>query len=92
MNKFREYFKESLSHIEFKEELKSIDLQLRIASLVKQTRKSKGLSQGELSDKSGISQCNISKIENGKYNLTVKQLDKILSALDSNIIFEVTER
>jgi transcriptional regulator with XRE-family HTH domain len=48
---------------------------------IKELRDKAGMTQAELSEKSGISQEHISRIENGKYSPNVKTADKIAGAL-----------
>lgn len=53
-----------------------------IASTLRIEREARGLSQRELSAKSGVPQGHISKIENGVVNLTVSSLVALARALD----------
>lgn len=48
-------------------------------------RKSKNMTQKQLSKMTGISQGKLSKIENGEANPTLKVMSKIANALDMNI-------
>lgn len=48
-------------------------------------RKSKNLTQEGVSELTGLNRANISKIERGKYNVSVDILSKITDALDSRI-------
>lgn len=50
-----------------------------------QLRNEKELSRRELSDKSGISEQHIAKIENGKSGLTVEALMKLSHVLDISL-------
>jgi len=54
----------------------------QILSSLKKARKAKGLSQRELSAKSGVPQSHISKIENGAVDLRVSSLIAIARTLD----------
>ncbi len=54
----------------------------QIASALRATRESKGLSQRELSAKSGVPQGHISKIENGAVDLRVSSLVGLARVLD----------
>lgn len=53
-----------------------------ISKKLKKSRESKGLSQRELSVKSGVPQGHISKIENGSVDLRLSSLVAITRALD----------
>jgi len=48
---------------------------------IKELRKQAGMTQDELSNKSGISQEHISRLENGKFTFNVKTADKLATAL-----------
>ena len=54
----------------------------RLAATLKAAREKKTLSQRTLSVRAGVPQSHISKIENGKVNLTVSSLTAIAHALD----------
>ena len=56
-----------------------------IASALRAARESKGLSQRELSAKSGVPQGHISKIENGKQNITVGMMVKLAAAVERRV-------
>jgi len=48
---------------------------------IKEIREQVGMTQAELSEKSGLSQEHISRIENGKFTPNVKTADKLAEAL-----------
>jgi transcriptional regulator with XRE-family HTH domain len=48
---------------------------------IKELREAAGMTQVELSDKSGVSQEHISRLENGKFTFNVKTADKLATAL-----------
>jgi len=58
-----------------------------IAGILKTARESKGLSQRELSAKSGVPQGHISKIENGAVDLRVSSLVALARVLDLELTF-----
>ena len=58
---------------------------LRIGSQVATIRKEKGLSIRELAEACGVTAQNITKIEHGKYNVSIDILGKICDALDYRI-------
>lgn len=61
----------------------------RIGRIIKNLRKDKGISQKDLANLTNITQANLSRIECGKYNMSIKQLCKIMDALDANWEIEV---
>lgn len=57
-------------------------VQKRLGLKIRDLRKSKGLSQEELSEKSTIDRTYISDVERGLRNISVVNLDKIARALE----------
>lgn len=71
--------------IEFENELKAEIL----AYQFKELRKKKNITQAQLAEKTGIEKGQISRIENGKYNLTLATINKIAAALGAKVSFEL---
>lgn len=71
--------------IAFENELKAEIL----AHQFKELRKRKKLTQEQLAEKTGIEKGQISRIENGKYNLTLATISKIANALGAKVNFEL---
>ena len=63
---------------------------MRVGAEVADARKRQGLSVRELAERCGVSYQNITKIENGKYNVSIDILGKICSALDLRITLDET--
>lgn len=61
---------------------KSCALFLKIGRMVKEARLEKGLSQNELAFKIGMKQPDISKIEEGKKNITLETLTRLCKVLE----------
>jgi transcriptional regulator with XRE-family HTH domain len=64
----------------------------RIARELAEVRKAKGLTQGQLSERSGVPQSEISKIESGRANATELTLFKVLHALGYAVRLEPLAR
>ncbi|MCI1681459.1 MAG: helix-turn-helix domain-containing protein [Bacteroides sp.] len=62
----------------------------RIGIQLKDYRTKNKLTVRQLADLSGVSYQNITKIENGKYNVSIDILEKITKALDVSI--EIIEK
>lgn len=60
----------------------------RIGKMVAEMRNSKGYTIRGLAELCGISYQNITKIENGKYNVSIDILSKVANALGYEISFE----
>lgn len=58
---------------------------LRIGQKIAELRQEKGLTVRQLGEMSGVSYQNITKIEHGKYNVSIDLLTKVLNVLDSQL-------
>lgn len=61
---------------------KNIDTRIRIGSMIAGRRIELGYSIRELAEKCGVSYQNITKIEHGRYNVSIDILGKIADALN----------
>ena len=73
------------NRIEFENELRT-DI---LAYQFKELRKKKHLTQSQLAEKIGMEKGQISKIENGKFNLTLTTINKIATALGAKVNFDL---
>jgi len=60
-----------------------------INRVIAEARKSRGITQTQLSQKTGISQCDISRIETGQANPSVKTLKRVAAGLNMCIKLEL---
>ncbi len=67
-------------------------MKANIGKRLKEIRQEKGLSQKELSEKSGVAQSHISNIERDNKNPTVGVLMKLSEALDEDLTKIISER
>ena len=68
---FKEFLNEQLNDIEFKNEYENLEPERTIMQAMIDARKEMGLTQKELSIRTGIAQGDISKLENGNANPTI---------------------
>ena len=59
---------------------------IRIGRLIADARHNQGLTVRALAERSGVSYQNITKIENGRYNVSIDILDKLCRALGLKIV------
>lgn len=68
---------------------RSIDLaspaRLRFAHRLREAREQVGLTQAEVSKRTGVPRPTISDIENGKHNVTVDMMDKLANAIGRSL-------
>ena len=63
----------------------STELQSAFGDSVRGYRLKLGWKQSDLSERCGIDQSVISKIERGEFNLTIKQMSRLANALDGDV-------
>ena len=78
MKTFNDVLNEQMQNNEFKKEYEAIQPGMNVIRAIVDARTSQNLTQKELDRRSGINQADISKIENGTRNLSLKLL-KILA-------------
>ncbi|HCM88435.1 MULTISPECIES: helix-turn-helix transcriptional regulator [Vagococcus] len=64
-----------------------VDLNSEVIKKIKKLRIEQGLSQERLSELAGLDPKYINKLENGRFNLTVPTLERVLNALEINVGF-----
>ena len=57
----------------------------RIGARIAELRKAKGLTQGQLAEKTGFTQSNIWRVETGRYSVGIDILAKLAEALDASV-------
>lgn len=68
------------------------DIEAELCELIVNTRNQIGITQKQLAEKSGVSQANISKIENGSYKPSIPILKRIADGLGKRLIIEFADR
>ena len=84
MTTWADFKQEQLSDPDFKREYDALEFEF---NLIK-ARQSAGLSQQELSRLTGITQADISRIENGQGNPSIKTLRRLASAMHKTLKIE----
>ena len=69
---FKNFLNEQLKDEEFRKEHESLEAEFQIIKEIVEARKDKNITQKELADLTGITQGDISKIENGNTNPSLK--------------------
>ena len=72
----------------FRAEYEALEPEFAIMQAVVNARKSSGLTQKQLSEKTGIDQADISKIEIGEANPTLNTLKRLASGMDMKLRLE----
>ncbi len=81
MTTFNDFLKEQLKDPEIKAEYETLKPEFAIIQAMIDARKLKGITQNELSERTGIAQGDISKLENGNGNPSLKTLQRLARAM-----------
>lgn len=81
MSDIQKYLNEQLKNDDFKKEWNNIQPELQIIDALIEARKAKKITQKQLSEITGIAQGDISKLENGSANPSIKTLQRLANGL-----------
>lgn len=82
---FRDTLNKELQNPDFKEEWDSLEPEFQIIKSIIDSRNELSLTQKDLSDLTGIHQSEISKIENGNANPSLKTLERLANAFGKKL-------
>lgn len=85
---FRSTLDECLKDSELRAEWNASELGFQVAKAIVEGRAAKGITQKELADITGINQGDISKLENGNGNPSLRTLERIAKGLDMRLKLE----
>lgn len=85
MDDFTKYLNKNLDNPEFKKEWDALETETQVMRTLIDARLEAGMTQKQLSEKTGINQSNISKIERGTGNPSIATLERIASALGKKV-------
>ncbi|MFR2234849.1 MAG: helix-turn-helix domain-containing protein [Lachnospiraceae bacterium] len=88
MSEFRELLNEQLKEPEFKKEWNDIQPEMDVIRAMIDARIKQNLTQKELASRTGIDQADISKLENGTRNPTLKLLKKLAAGMGMQLKIE----
>ena len=88
MSDFRDYLNEQLKDPEFRAEWDALEPELQIVRAMIDAREKKHLSQKELSNLTGISQADISRLENGNANPSIRTLQRLAAGMGMRVKIE----
>ena len=88
MSNFRDYLDEQMKDPDFKAEFDALEPEFAIIQTMIDARKLRGITQKELSEKTGIAQGDISKLENGNGNPSIRTLQRLAAVMDMSLKIE----
>lgn len=89
MKTLDESLAEQLQDPEFKKEYDALELEFQLIRAFLDARNERGLTQKELSQITGITQADISKLENGNANPSIKTLERLAAGLGKRLKIEL---
>ncbi|GAG89821.1 unnamed protein product [marine sediment metagenome] len=82
---WEEFKKELLKDPEFKKEYEKLEPEYKIIRQILSLRRKKNLTQEQLAKLTGAKQSSIARIESGRHNTSLRLLEKIAEALDTEL-------
>lgn len=82
MSDFRNYLNDQLKNPEFQKEWDNLEPEFNIMQAMIDARKMRNMTQKELSERTGIDQSDISKIETGNANPALSTLKRLAEGMD----------
>jgi ribosome-binding protein aMBF1 (putative translation factor) len=84
-DEWQEYLDEQLENPEFRREWDALQPEYAMIQAMIEARRITGLTQKQLSEKTGIAQSDISKLERGNVNTSIKTLQRLASGMDMKL-------
>ena len=88
MTNFKDFLAEQLKDPEVKAEYDALEPEFSIMQALINARKDSGLTQKQLAEKTGIAQADISKLESGNANPSLRTLQRIAEGMGMRIKIE----
>ncbi len=88
MSEFQELLNDQLQDDKFRKEWESIQPEMDVIRAIVDARISQNLTQKELAERTGINQADISKLENGTRNPSLKLLKRLADGMGMTLKLE----
>lgn len=88
MRNFQETLSEQLNDADFKKEYDRLQPEFAIIQAMLDARKASGLTQKDLAKRTGIAQADISKLENGNANPSLRTLQRLADGMGMKLKLE----
>lgn len=88
MTNYDKFFAEQMQDEEFRREYEALEPEFSIKQAMIDARNAGGLTQKELSERSGIAQGDISRLENGNGNPSLRTLQRLAAAMGKKLKIE----
>ena len=88
MSNFNDYLSQKMKDPAFKAEYDALEPEFSIIQAMIDARKASGLTQQQLAEKTGIAQADISKLENGSANPSLRTLRRLAAGMGMQLTLE----
>lgn len=88
MTNFNDFLKERLKDPDFKKEYDALEAEFSIIQAIIDARKNSGMTQKDLAEKTGITQGDISRLETGSANPSLKTLQRLAEGMGTTLKLE----
>jgi len=88
MTNFNDFLKEQLKNPNLKKEYDALEAEFSIVQAIIDARKVSGLTQKDLAERTGIAQSDISKLENGSANPSLRTLQRLADGMGMKLKLE----
>ena len=85
MSEFKDFLNEQLKEDKFRKEYNALQPEFDIIRAIVEARTSQNLTQKELAERTGINQADISKLENGTRNPSLKLLKRLADGMGMDL-------
>ena len=85
MTKFNDFVEEQKKDEKFRKEYDALEPEFAIIQAMLDARKASGLTQKDLAEKTGIAQGDISKLEDGSANPSLKTLQRLANGMEMKL-------
>lgn len=85
---YEKFFCEQMKNPEVKKEYDALEAEYAIIQSIIDARKIAGITQKELAERTGINQADISKLENGNGNPSLRMLQRLAAGLGKTLKIE----
>ena len=85
---FDDFLKEQLQDSEFRKEYEALQPERAVVQAIIDARQASGLTQKELSERTGIAQGDISKLEKGNANPSIRTLQRLADGMGMKLKVE----
>ncbi len=90
LTNYEQFVQEQMQDPEFKREYDALEPEFAIMQALIDAREASGLTQQELSRRTGITQADISKLENGNANPSIRTLKRLAAGLGRKLTIQFT--